>query len=195
MTCTDNSFCGNLCCKFCNTEGCVFRCYSAHSTCGYFKTKKIKELPTFDRANFIPVTAPKGTKFLEKPDTKTFKEKFLTAFSSSKEIGTFPYKYSEEVYQEMLDIQKNNTPQNCYKDSTKKEIIEKLNKYDTKFSTVSDKETLRVLLVDLEETNAPLKKVDEEPVKKRGRQPKIVEPKKVEEVVVVKKRGRPKKTK
>ena len=192
MTCTDNSFCGNVCCKFCNTVNCVFRCYSAHTTCTHFKTKKIKEIPDVSRTMFIPVLAPKGTKFIEKPDSKNFQETFLKALrTSTPDTSTSPYQYSEEVYAEMLEIRKQNTPQNRYKDSTKKEIVDLLNKYDVKFTTASDKETLRVLLVDLEEKKTPFKVVEEEPVKKRGR--KKAEP--VEETPVIKKRGRPKKIK
>lgn len=174
MFCTANKSCANLCCKFCDAENCIFRCYKDCSGCGEFKDKKIRVLKSVSEISLInPKLAPSGSKYSKKPTNAEFKEILLNVIKSQsqgkKETRT-PL-YNEEDIAEMKYWQEQYKPENRHSELSKVEIIEKISKYDVKFSTASKKEELRKLLVSLEDGGA--EKKEEITTLTKGRKPRI----------------------
>ena len=175
MLCKQNKSCENLCCAYCNTENCIFRCYKGADSCDSFTSKKLPKNIVFQVSRFTPIPAPKGTKYTTRPTPKEFQKKLMESFkksSSSTEIDS-KYKYDEETYREMLMYRELDKPENRHSDLSKNELIEKLKEYDIKFSTLSKKEELRKLLVDCEEKGVSKKVTEIEVVKAKGRKPRL----------------------
>lgn len=174
MLCKQNKSCENLCCAYCNTESCVFRCYKSADSCDSFTSKKLPKTTIFQVSRFTPIPAPKGTKYTTKPTPKEFQKKLMESFkkNTSTEFES-KYKYDEETYREMLMYRELDKPENRHSDLSKNELIEKLKEYDVKFSTLLKKEELRKILVDCEEKNIPKKIKESESSKVKGRKPRL----------------------